>query len=108
MQQSDSQAGDPVVYRVTKHSPVPGPRAKNITPALHGDDDCYQVDKYWVVDRVLASGALLLRTRKGKRRVVRGEDPNLRPASWWESWRHRDRFPASRRSRETSPDSYRP
>lgn len=39
--------GDLVVYRKSKRSTAPGPRAKNIQPATHGEEYGYSVDKYW-------------------------------------------------------------
>ena len=84
--------GDRVVYRKTKFSPSPGPRAKAVSPAVHGDLYSYVVEKYWVVTETLPDGRLRLRTRRGKEHVVAADDPNLRPARWWEKWFHRDRF----------------
>lgn len=83
--------GDPVVYRVVKRSPAPGPRAESIQPASKGDEYVYQVDKYWVVQRVQDDGKLVLRTRRGKRHVIDPTDPHLRHANFAErllsSWR---------------------
>ncbi|MCG8586711.1 MAG: hypothetical protein MI757_18570 [Pirellulales bacterium] len=86
--------GDPVVYRVQKCTERPGPRAKHIDPAEHGDFYSYVVDKFWIVDRVLDSGKLLLKTRRGKRHVISQSDPNLHRAHWWERIAHHQRFPA--------------
>ena len=86
------QIGDLVVYRKTKHSPAPGPRAVNVNPASSGEDYAYQVDKYWVVVEV-HENYLVLGTRKGKRNSVSLDDPNIRRASFWERWRCRARFP---------------
>ena len=86
------QTGDWVVYRKTKHSPLPGPRADNVVPAQHGDDYTYTVDKYWIVDQVNDDGTLLLRTRRGKEHSIRPGDPNLRKARWWERRLYRNRF----------------
>lgn len=86
------QTGDWVVYRKTKHSPQPGPRADNVVPAEHGDDYTYTVDKYWVVEQVKEDGTLLLRTRRGKEHTIRSSDPNLRKARWWERRLYRSRF----------------
>ena len=81
-----------VVYRKTKFGPKPGPRAKEVSPAEHGDLYSYLVEKYWVVTEVLPDGRLRLRTRKGKERTVSADDPNLRPARWWERLLRRGRF----------------
>jgi hypothetical protein len=84
--------GDWVIYRKTKFSTHPGPRAENVNPARYGDDYSYTVDKFWVVIAVRDDGRLLLRTRRGKEHVVKPDDPNLRKANWWERWRYKDRF----------------
>ena len=84
--------GDWVIYRKTKHSPVPGPRAENVLPARNGDDYCYTVDKFWVVTEVRSDQQLVLKTRRGKAHTVSPDDPNLRKANWWERRRYRNRF----------------
>lgn len=89
---AEYQVGDWVIYRKTKHSPAPGPRAVNVSPAIGGEDYAYQVDKYWVVVEVRPDH-LILGTRTGKRNKVKLTDPNLRHASFWEKWRCRRRFP---------------
>lgn len=86
------EAGDWVVYRKTKHSSAPGPRARQITPAPRGDDYSYVVDKFWVVEQVLPDGKLSLRTRRDKAREIDSGDPNLRRARWWERWCYRRHF----------------
>ncbi len=85
--------GDPVIYHKTKYSPNPGPRARVVTPASHGEDYAYVVDKYWLVKACLSDGQVLLVTRRGKEHTVRTDSPNLRHANWWERFVHRDRFP---------------
>lgn len=84
---------DFVVYSVTKHSCKPGSRARNIAPAPRGETYTYQVDKYWVVDEVLSDDSLVLRTRRGKTRVVSSDDPNIRRPGLWEKLIIRNRFP---------------
>jgi hypothetical protein len=84
--------GDWVVYRKTKASVSPGPRAQNVTPAEHGDQYTYTVDKFWIVDDVLEDGSLRLITRRGKTHVVQPSDRNLHRASWWERLCFRKRF----------------
>lgn len=86
------RAGDWVIYRKTKFSTHPGPRAQNVLPAEHGDEYAYTVDKFWVVADVRPDGSLLIKTRRGKEHSVRPNDPNLRKANWWERWRYRSRF----------------
>jgi hypothetical protein len=85
--------GDPVIYRVSKTSTDPGPRAQAVFPAEHGDWYSYQVDKFWAVSEVLSDGTLALVTRRGKQHVVSPDDLRLRPARWWERWFYKDRFP---------------
>jgi len=88
------QPGEWVIYRKTKFSTHPGPRAQNVLPAVNGDEYAYTVDKFWIVAEVRNDGSLLLKTRRGKEHVVPPEDLNLRKANWWERWRHRERFEA--------------
>jgi len=85
--------GDQVVFRMQKRSLAPGPRAKNVQPAPHGDEYGYNVEKYWRVAAKLPDGRLEVITRRGKRHEVRADDPRLRSAFWWERWLLRDRFP---------------
>lgn len=87
------QPGDPVVYRATKFSDSPGPRAENITAAEHGENYSYQVDKFWTVEEVLDDGRLRLRTRRGKEHVLAEDDPRLRRANLWERLVYKKRFP---------------
>jgi hypothetical protein len=85
--------GDPVVFRITKQSTDPGPRAVDIHPAPSGETYSYQVDKFWTVSDVQADGMLKLVTRRGKQRTVSKDDLRLRRARWWERWIYRNRFP---------------
>ena len=85
--------GDPVIFRVTKQSTDPGPRAVDVHPAPAGETYSYQVDKYWTVRDVLPDGKLNLVTRRGKQRSVSVQDFRLRHARWWEKWIYGDRFP---------------
>lgn len=84
--------GDRVIYRKQKTSASPGPRAQLTNPSPKGEMYSYIVEKYWVVDEVLADGSLRLRTRRGKEHVVKGDDPLLRKARWWEVWLLAGRF----------------
>jgi hypothetical protein len=86
--------GDPVVYHMTKRSTRPGPRAADVRPALHGEDYAYHVEKHWTVTAVRPNGQVEVCTRRGKRHVLRADDPALRPARWWERWFRGNRFPA--------------
>jgi hypothetical protein len=93
--------GDYVVYKKTKFSRRPGPRAVNVRPASNGDSYSYTVDKYWVVQRVAEDGTIVLHTPGGKVHHVNADDPLLRRANVWERWRHRDRFESSATARMT-------
>lgn len=85
--------GDPVIFRMGKCTTHPGPRAKEVSPAPHGEYYRYVVDKFWVVARVLEDHNLVVRTRRGKEHLVRDSDPRLRRPSWWERLMYKDRFP---------------
>lgn len=85
-------SGDWVVYRKQKYSASPGPRAKSVAAAPLGETYAYVVDKYWVVKKRLEDDRVLLITRTGKEHAVSLNDPNLRPARWWERWLYKDRF----------------
>ncbi len=82
-----------MIYAMPKRSRHPGPRARSIHPAQMGDDYNYVVDKFWIVQELVGDDQVLLRTRRGKTRIVRLEDPLLRKARWWERLRFRNRFP---------------
>jgi hypothetical protein len=88
------EAGDWVIYRKTKHSEHPGPRASNVSPARFGESYSYTVDKYWVVQEVLPDGSLRLRTRRGKEHIVAADDPRLRRANLLQRLLYRSRFEA--------------
>ena len=87
------KTGDFVIYAMPKRSRQPGPRARSIHPAAMGDDYAYVVDKFWVVSEMIGDDQVLLKTRRGKTRIVQIEDPLLRKARWWERWRYKSRFP---------------
>ena len=90
---SGFKLGDPVIFRITKQSTDPGPRAVDIHPAPAGEMYSYQIDKFWTVIEVLTDGKVKLVTRRGKQRTVAVDDFRLRHARWWERWLYRDRFP---------------
>ena len=99
------QRGDRVVYRKTKHSLHPGPRAQDVFPAPGGDDYSYIVDKYWTVTD-LTGDRIVVVTRRGKTHVLDKNDPNLRHARFWERWFLGNRFPdESTRSDESTASS---
>jgi hypothetical protein len=76
--------GDVVVYRKQKRSFRPGPHAKDIQPAPHGDTYSYAVEKFWRVVAVQTDNTLIVRTRKRKQHTIAADDPNLRRVHWWE------------------------
>ncbi len=92
MRRNALQPGDWVVYRRTKYSETPGPRAHDVSPTRGGDMYSYVVDKFWVVSEIDDEGQLLLRTRTGKTHRVKPNDPNLRRPTWWERFRFGERF----------------
>jgi len=69
--------GDPVICRRTKTSTRPGPRAKSVFPATHGDTYSYYVDKFWRVRGIAEDGRLILVTRRGKEHIFSPTDPSL-------------------------------
>ncbi len=85
--------GEPVIYRLMKTSTRPGPRAQHVDPSPQGELYSYLVDKFWTVAEVMPDRRLRLQTRRGKEHVLSADDPNLRPARWWERLFYRDRFP---------------
>ena len=84
--------GDLVVYRKTKHSTHPGPRAENVHPAPNGDSYSYTIDKFWMVDDVLEDGTIVATTRRGKKNFLQADDPMLKRASLIERILYRSRF----------------
>ena len=92
------QVGDWVIYRKSKQSPVPGSRARQVSPSTHGDLYSYVVDKFWIVSEVVDENQLRLKTRRGKEHLISTDDRNLRPARFWERWLYRSRFAEIARS----------
>jgi hypothetical protein len=84
--------GDWAVYRKSKQSTSPGPRAANVFASEKGESYTYVVDKFWVVESILAGERLQLRTAKGKTRVIEMADPGLRKPSLLERLMLRHRF----------------
>lgn len=85
--------GDWVIFRKSKHSAKPGPRAAEVHPSEHGEGYNYLVDKFWAVVDLKHDGTVALTTRTGKQHVVVADHPNLRHATWWERLIYRGRFP---------------
>ncbi len=84
--------GDLVVYRLTKQSESPGPRAQSIEPSRYGESYRYQVDKYWIIESLNDEG-IVVRTRRGKTRMINHDDRCLRRANILERTFLRGRFP---------------
>ena len=78
---------DLVAYEKHKHSTHPGPRARTVRPAPHGDSYEYTVCKYWIVVEADPKGRLRVCTPSGKLLDVDAHDPALRPVSPWERLR---------------------
>ncbi len=92
MWQRRYKPGDSVVYRKSKFTTHPGPRAQGVRASTKGDYYAYFVDKFWVVRKVLADGVLLVETRRGKTHLIDQCDPNLRRPSLMQRFLYRDRF----------------
>jgi hypothetical protein len=105
MEHRDFQPGDWVIYRKTKFSTHPGPRAQNVSPASSGEQYAYTVDKFWIVVQVLAGNELLVQTRRGKSHRVSARDPDLHRAAWWERLYYRRRFASILHGENPSPDA---
>ena len=95
--------GDRVVYRASKHSTHPTPRAEAVEPEPNGEGYSYAVKKYWLVLEVQPNGNLRVVTRRGKERVLPASDPRLRPARWWENIFYGSRFPPNDRPGSQGP-----
>lgn len=93
--------GQWAIYRKSKRSATPGPRAASVQATPKGEQYSYVVDKFWVVRRVLDSGTLELQTPSGKRREISSDDPNLRKPSWIERLIWRERFVRAEEPRTT-------
>lgn len=86
------QEGQWAIYRKSKRSTSPGPRASDVQGASKGDTYNYVVDKFWVVEDVESDeGCVRLRTATGKRHRIPVDDPNLRHPTWLQRlvWRNR-------------------
>ena len=90
---NELEPGDFLIYRKSKVSPRPGPRARNVQAAENGDDYYYEVDKFWTVADVLDDGRLVAVTRTGKQVYLTPNDENLRKPGLLERMRYRRRFP---------------
>ena len=84
--------GDWAVYRKSKQSRSPGPRAAKVVATPKGETYAYVVDKFWVVENVLPDNRLELRTARGKTHLINADDPSLRKPSWLQRLVWRNRF----------------
>jgi hypothetical protein len=84
--------GDYVIFRADKHSPHPGPRARDVRPERFGEGYTYVVDKFWVVKQADGSQIVAL-TRTGKLHELDASDPRLQRARWWQKLLYRSKFP---------------
>lgn len=84
--------GDWVIYRKSKRSASPGPRAQAVKASEKGEKYSYIVNKFWVVEAVLPGDQLRLRTRRGKLHELSAADLNLRHANWFERLLYGSRF----------------
>ncbi len=91
---SKFRPGEAIIYRVTKRSTHPGPRATEVRPAKRGDSYTYHVEKYWRVKETTNDGKVVLVTRRGKERVCSEDDPNMRRPGLIARWLHANRFPS--------------
>jgi len=89
---SQWNAGDWAVYRKSKRSTSPGPRASNIVATEKGESYTYVVDKFWVVESILSEDQVRVRTARGKTHVLSSDDPNLRRPSILQRLFWRERF----------------
>ena len=85
--------GDCVIYNKPKLSARPGPNARDIQPAAHGDTYSYCVPKFYRVVAVQPDHTVVVRTRRGRQRTLADTDAALRRAHWWERLVFRHRFP---------------
>jgi len=88
------KVGEPVVFRLSKLSSHPGPRAQSIKPAPRGEQYWYEVDKFWVVSEARPSGELVLKTRRGKTHVLPSDHAKLRRPRLWEKLLYRHKLPS--------------
>jgi hypothetical protein len=82
-----------VIYRKPKLSAHPGPHARDIDPAPHGDSYSYCVPKFYRVVAVEPDQRVVVRTRRGRQHTLAADDPALRRAHWWERLLLARRFP---------------
>ncbi|MEM6473109.1 MAG: hypothetical protein AAF802_26340 [Planctomycetota bacterium] len=107
---NDWKSGDWAVYRKSKRGANPGRRAAQVVASSKGETYRYIVDKFWVVDEVLADGRLRLVTARGKVHTISADDPNLRRPGLLQKFLWRERFAvveAGRISQSSADDAMR-
>ncbi len=86
------KVGQFVIFRKSKTSTRPSPRAKDLRPAKHGDTYTYIIDKFWKVVQVFDDDTIEIETRRGKRNRLSANDPLLRKVYPWERLIFRNRL----------------
>ena len=86
------EVGDFIIVKKFKASTSPSPRAKDISPATHGDTYSYRIDKFWKVVQVLDDGTIEIETRGGKRHHIDRRHQGFRKANLLDRLFHRNRF----------------
>ncbi len=86
------KVGEFVIFRKSKTSVRPSPRAKDLQPAKHGDTYSYIIDKFWKVVQVFDDNTIEVETRRGKRSRLDANSPLVRKVYPWERFFFRDRL----------------
>ncbi|MEM7473833.1 MAG: hypothetical protein AAF483_02515 [Planctomycetota bacterium] len=87
------QVDEKVVYLHDRYSNQPPPKSKNVFATKKGEQYLFQVEKYWIISRILASNQIEARNRNGSTYVIDCDDPRLRKATWWELLFKSNAFP---------------
>lgn len=82
-----------VVYLYDRSSSHPDPTGKNVFASKKGEQYQYQVEKYWVVTRILDDDVVEAISRSGTVHEIDCHDPRLRKATWWERIFKSNAFP---------------
>lgn len=73
-----------VVYLYDHSSSHPDPAGKNVFASKKGEQYQFQVEKYWVITRILDDDRVEATSRSGTVHEIDRHDPRLRKATWWE------------------------
>ncbi|MCA9194055.1 MAG: hypothetical protein KDB03_19925 [Planctomycetales bacterium] len=93
------RVGEKVVFVRDKYATNPEPNAKNIIASRNGEGYFYHIVKYWRIIEI-QDESVVVRTRHGRTRQLRANDPRLRRAYWWETLVYASRFPACESNEE--------